>query len=267
MHDFIIENEDIAKRAKPGQFIIVRTHEKAERVPLTVADTFPEEGAFRMIVRAVGKSTYEMCMMKEGDEFLDIVGPLGNPSEIKYYGKVLLVGGGVGIATLYPIAKALKKAGNELFSILGGRSAEYVIMEKEFSELSEILVTTDDGSKGMKGVVTDGIDYLMKKGYKFDVMWAIGPTIMMKYCSLKAKEYGIPIWVSLNSIMVDGTGMCGACRVSVDGEIKFACVDGPEFDGTKVDWDELLKRLNQYKEEEKLALERFLKKVGDTSWL
>lgn len=267
VHDFIIENEDIAKRTKPGQFIIVRTHEKAERIPLTVADTFPEKKAFRMIVRAVGKSTYEMCMMEENDEFLDIVGPLGNPSEIRHYGKVLLVGGGVGIATLYPIAKALKEAGNELFSILGGRSAEYVIMEEEFSEISEVLVTTDDGSKGIKGVVTDGIDYLIKKGYKFNVMWAIGPTIMMKYCSLKAKEHGIPIWVSLNSIMVDGTGMCGACRVSVNGEIKFACVDGPEFDGTKVDWDELLKRLNQYKEEEKLALDRFLKKVGDTSWL
>ncbi len=269
VHDFVIEAPKIARHAKPGHFIVIRIHERGERIPLTIADVDRDSGTFRMIVRAVGKTTYELCMMKEGDEVLDVVGPLGKPSEIENYGRVLLIGGGVGIATLYPIAKALKEAGNEITSILGGRSAEYVIMQDEFKELGEIFITTDDGSLGMKGVVTDAMEYLVKdKGMRFDVAWAVGPTIMMKFCSLKGKELGIPkMWVSLNPIMVDGTGMCGACRITVGGEIKFACVDGPEFDGYQVEWDELMRRMNQYKELEKKALERFLEKVGDVSWL
>ena len=269
VYDFVVEAPKIATHAKPGHFIVVRLHERGERIPLTIADTYPEEGSFRMIVRAVGKTTYELCMTREGDEILDVVGPLGKPSEIERFGKVLLIGGGVGIATLYPIAKALKAAGNEITTVLGGRSAEYVIMRDEFEKLGEVFITTDDGSLGMKGLVTDGMEYLVKdKGMSFDIAWAVGPTIMMKFCALKGKELGIPkMWVSLNPIMVDGTGMCGACRVTVGGEIKFACVDGPEFDGYQVEWDELLRRMDQYKELEKRALERFLEKVGDVSWL
>ena len=269
VHDFLIEAPRVAKHAKPGHFIVVRIHERGERIPLTIADVNRDEGTFRMIVRAVGKTTYELCMMEEGQEILDVVGPLGKPSEIERYGRVLLIGGGVGIATLYPIAKALKEAGNEITTILGGRSAEYVIMQEEFKELGEIFITTDDGSLGMKGVVTDAMEYLIRdRGMEFDVSWAVGPTVMMKFCALKGKELGIPkMWVSLNPIMVDGTGMCGACRVTVGGEIKFACVDGPEFDGYQVEWDELMRRMNQYRELEKKALERFLEKVGDVSWL
>ncbi len=269
VHDFVIEAPRIAEHAKPGHFIVIRLHEKGERIPLTIADTYPEKGAFRMIVRAVGKTTYELCAMKEGDEILDVVGPLGKPSEIENYGKVLLIGGGVGIATLHPIAKALKEAGNEITTVLGGRSAEYVIMQEEFKKFGDIVITTDDGSLGMKGVVTDAMEYLVKeKGINFDIAWAVGPTIMMKFAALKGKELGIPkMWVSLNPIMVDGTGMCGACRVSVGGEIKFACVDGPEFDGYQVEWDELIRRLKQYREKEEEAFKKFLEKAGDLSWL
>ena len=269
VHEFVIEAPLIAEHAKPGHFIVVRIHEKGERIPLTIADTYKDDGTFKMIVRAVGKSTYELCMMKEEDELLDVVGPLGKPSEIENYGRVLLIGGGVGIATLHPIAKALYEAGNEIYSILGGRSKEYVIMEEDFKKYGEVLVTTDDGSYGMKGLVTDGMEHLVKeKSLNFDVAWAVGPTVMMKFAAFKGKELGIPkMWVSLNPIMVDGTGMCGACRVTVEGEIKFACVDGPEFDGYQVEWDEIIRRMNQYKEREKIALERFLEKVGDVSWL
>jgi len=262
VYDLFIRSPQIAKKAKPGQFVIVRIHEKGERIPLTVAGTYPEEGIFRMVVKVVGKTTHELSMMNEGDELLDVVGPLGRESEIKRYGRVLLVGGGVGIATLYPIAKALKEVGNEVTVILGARSEEYLIMVEDFKMLCDTFLVTEDGSKGMRGLVTDAMDLLLKEKH-YDVCWAVGPTIMMKFCTLKAKEYGVPIWVSLNPIMVDGTGMCGACRVNVRGEIKFACVDGPEFRGEDVDWDELLKRLAQYREQEKMSYERFLKSVGE----
>ncbi|MGJ8455235.1 sulfide/dihydroorotate dehydrogenase-like FAD/NAD-binding protein [Pseudothermotoga sp. U03pept] len=265
VYDFVVENPEIAKRAKPGQFIIVRIGERGERIPLTIADIY--ENSFRMVVRAVGKSTYQLCMMNENDLLTDVVGPLGNPSEIKHFGNVMLVGGGVGIATLLPIAKELKRHQNRLFIVLGGRSKEYVIMLDEFQNLAdELVVTTDDGSYGVKGVVTDGIDMLVNN-FRIDIAWAVGPTVMMKFCALKAKQLGLKLWVSLNPIMVDGTGMCGACRVTVDGQMKFACVDGPEFDGTKVDWEELLIRLAQYREEEQKSLKVFEESVGDLSWL
>lgn len=265
VYDFVVENKQIAARAKAGQFIVVRTTEKGERIPLTIADIYQD--SFRMVVRAVGKTTYELCMMNENDYLADVTGPLGNPSEIEYFGNVMLIGGGVGIATLLPIAKELKRHGNRLFVVLGGRSKEYVIMLDEFEKIAdELIVTTDDGSYGIKGVVTDGMNLVLNRT-KIDVAWAVGPTVMMKFCSLKAKETGLKIWVSLNPIMVDGTGMCGACRVTVDGQMKFACVDGPEFDGTKVDWDELLIRLAQYREEEELSLKKFKESVGDLSWL
>ncbi len=265
VYDFVVENKQIAARAKAGQFIVVRTTEKGERIPLTIADIYQD--SFRMVVRAVGKTTYELCMMNENDYLADVTGPLGNPSEIEYFGNVMLIGGGVGIATLLPIAKELKRHDNRLFVVLGGRSKEYVIMLDEFEKIAdELIVTTDDGSYGIKGVVTDGMNLVLNRT-KIDVAWAVGPTVMMKFCSLKAKEMGLKIWVSLNPIMVDGTGMCGACRVTVDGQMKFACVDGPEFDGTKVDWDELLIRLAQYREEEELSLKKFKESVGDLSWL
>ncbi|HEY8542452.1 MAG TPA: sulfide/dihydroorotate dehydrogenase-like FAD/NAD-binding protein [Pseudothermotoga sp.] len=265
VYDFVVENHQISSKARAGQFVVVRTTEKGERIPLTIADIY--ENSFRMVVRAVGKTTYELCMKDENDFLADVIGPLGNPSEIEHFGNVMLVGGGVGIATLLPIAKELKKHNNKLFVVLGGRSKEYVIMLEEFEKFAdELIVTTDDGSMGLKGVVTDGMDLVMSKA-RIDIAWAVGPTIMMKFCSLKAKEIGLKIWVSLNPIMVDGTGMCGACRVTVDGQMKFACVDGPEFDGTKVDWDELLMRLTQYREEEELSLKKFKESVGDLSWL
>ncbi|MCD6552033.1 sulfide/dihydroorotate dehydrogenase-like FAD/NAD-binding protein [Thermotoga sp.] len=261
--DFWIHTPAVSREARPGQFVVVRLHERGERIPLTIADTNPNEGIFRMVVKVVGKTTHELSLLEEGESILDVVGPLGNPSEIRNYGNVLLVGGGVGIATLYPIARALKKAGNRITAILGARSKGYLIMADEFEEISEVVLVTDDGSAGMKGVVTDAMDLLLKER-SFDFCWAVGPTIMMKFCTLKAMEYGVPIWVSLNPIMVDGTGMCGACRVTVCGKIKFACVDGPEFRGEEVDWDELLKRLSQYREQEKLSYERFLKTAGET---
>lgn len=265
VYEFWIENNHIVKYAQPGQFIVMRLHEKAERIPITIAGK--KDSCFRAVVRAVGKSTYELCMANEGDSIMDIAGPLGRPSEVDFYGNVMLVGGGVGIATLLPIAEALKERGNKLYVVLGGRSKEYVIMLEEFSKLADqMIVTTDDGSFGIKGVVTDGMQMFFERE-KIDIAWAVGPTIMMKFCSMKAKEHGVKIWVSLNPIMVDGTGMCGACRVSVDGKIKFACVDGPEFEGDRVDWDELLKRLAQYRNEEERSLKLFMERVGDLSWL
>jgi len=261
--DFWVHSPSVSKEAGPGQFVVIRLHEKGERIPLTVADTRPEKGLFRMVVKVVGKTTHELSLKKEGDTILDVVGPLGNPSEIKNYGNVLLVGGGVGIATLYPIAKALKNVGNNITTVLGARTKDYLIMVDEFKKISDVLLVTDDGSAGMKGVVTDAMDKLFRER-KFDICWAVGPTIMMKFCTLKAREFGVPIWVSLNPIMVDGTGMCGACRVTVSGQIKFACVDGPEFRGEEVDWDELLKRLAQYREQEKISYERFLRAAGES---
>lgn len=265
VYDFLIENKHIVKYAQPGQFVVIRLHEKAERIPITIAGK--QGDCFRAVIRAVGKSTYELCLAEEGSSIMDVAGPLGRPSEIDFYGNAMLVGGGVGIATLLPIAEALKAKGNRLYVVLGGRSKEYVIMLEEFSKLAdELIVTTDDGSFGIKGVVTDGMQLLFERE-KIDIVWAVGPTIMMKFCSMKAKEHGVKIWVSLNPIMVDGTGMCGACRVSVDGKIRFACVDGPEFEGDRVDWDELLKRLAQYRKEEEESLKLFIQKVGDLSWL
>ncbi|HCZ06341.1 MAG: ferredoxin/flavodoxin---NADP+ reductase [Thermotogota bacterium] len=263
-HDFWVEAPEVAQHARPGQFLVVRIHEQGERIPLTIADA--QDGKVRIVVKAVGKTTYELCSLKEGDELADVVGPLGHPSEIDRFGHVLLVGGGVGIAAIYPIARELKRAGNRVTVILGGRTADQVIMRDEFDFADRVLITTDDGSLGMKGVVTDAMKVVLDSD-EVDIAWAIGPTIMMKFCALLARERDLKIWTSLNPIMVDGTGMCGACRVSVNGKIRFACVDGPEFDGRFVDWDELLKRLTIYREEEKKALERYLEKVGEPTWL
>ncbi len=267
-YDMWINVPRVAVRVKPGQFVVIRTNEKGERIPLTVADFDRENGKIRLIFQAVGKTTYEMAAMNVGDTLSDVVGPLGTPSEVKKHGTVMMIGGGVGIAALFPIIRELKHLGNKVITILGGRTSDLVIMKEECARYSdELIITTDDGSEGIKGVVTDGMKTVVNRGEHIDHAWAIGPTIMMKFSALTAKDLGIPIWVSLNPIMVDGTGMCGACRVTVNGNIKFACVDGPEFDGHGVMWDELMTRLKQYKEQEKISLEKYLSEVGETSWL
>ncbi|QIV77902.1 sulfide/dihydroorotate dehydrogenase-like FAD/NAD-binding protein [Fervidobacterium pennivorans subsp. shakshaketiis] len=271
-YEFWIENELIARNAKPGQFVIIRTSEKGERIPITVAGI--HDRVFRIVVKAVGKSTIELCMKDEKEQLFDVVGPLGKPSEINYYGKVMVIGGGVGIAAILPIAKALKNAGNVVTGILGAKTSSELILKSEFSFADKVVVCTDDGSEGIKGTVVDG----MLKEFEMEIpniIWAVGPAVMMKTTSKVASEYNVPIWVSLNAIMVDGTGMCGGCRVLLrkeeDGgikeEIKYVCVDGPEFDGRYVDWDSFIRRLQQYKEEEKQALDKFLERVGDMSWL
>jgi ferredoxin--NADP+ reductase len=258
----------IASRARPGQFVVLRANERGERVPLTIADFDEGRGAIRIIFQAVGKTTAMMASLKTGDSILDISGPLGSPSEIENFGTVMMVGGGVGIAALYPIIRGLKRAGNKVVTILGGRTSELVIMKEECAAFSdELIVTTDDGSEGMKGLVTDAMKMVAGREEPIARCWAIGPSIMMKFCALAAGELGLPIWVSMNPIMVDGTGMCGCCRLNVDGHIKFGCVDGPEFDGHKVDWDDFMNRMRQYKEEEKISMDRYAAEAGDLSWL
>ncbi|HHV01806.1 MAG TPA: sulfide/dihydroorotate dehydrogenase-like FAD/NAD-binding protein [Defluviitoga tunisiensis] len=234
-----VEAPKIVENAKPGQFVIVMGEEDGERIPLTIADT--KGSKIRLIFQVVGKSTKKMAELENGQSYAHVVGPLGKPSEIDYYGTVLLIGGGIGIAPIYPILKALKQAGNKVIAILGARTSNLLILEDEFQEIADrVIITTDDGSKGMKGLVTDAMKLLAQEGEKVDRAWAIGPVIMMKYATLTAQELGYPITVSLNPIMVDGTGMCGGCRVTIAGSVKFACVDGPEFDGELVNWDELL---------------------------
>ena len=266
--DIWVEAPRIASHAKAGQFVVLRADEFGERIPLTIADSDKEKGLIRLIYQVVGKSTALLSTLGAGSSIEDISGPLGTPSEIDKYGTVLMVGGGVGIAALYPIIKSLKKAGNKVITILGGRTSDLVIMKDDCREYSdELIITTDDGSEGMKGVVTDAMKMVVERGEKIDRCWCIGPSIMMKFGTKAAKELGLPIWVSLNPLMVDGTGMCGCCRVTVDEHICFACVDGPEFDGHKVNWDEFMGRLRQYKDEEKISMEKFIAEVGEETWL
>jgi ferredoxin--NADP+ reductase len=245
----------LARKARPGQFVIVRASEDGERIPLTIADTDPGAGSITLIFQVVGKSTTLLARMEPGDEVLDVVGPLGVPTEIKRFGRVLCIGGGIGAAPLYPVAKALKAAGNAVTSILGGRSKNLVILENEFRAISDaVVVTTDDGTYGRKGFVTDALKDLLGAdpgAPGFDRAWAIGPVPMMKAVCDVTRAAEIPTVVSLNPIMVDGTGMCGGCRVIVDGKVKFACVDGPEFDGHRVDFDTLAKRLTTYRDRER----------------
>jgi len=255
---------EVARKAKPGQFVIVRIDEKGERFPLTLAEWESKKGTITIIFLEVGVSTRKLGALRIGDEILDVVGPLGNPSDIKHYGLVAVVCGGVGTAAAYPIAKALKEAGNQVVSIIGARTKELLILEDEMRNLSdELYISTDDGSRGHKGFVSDVLRMLIEKGYRFDIVYAIGPPLMMKATAGVTKSHSIKTIVSLNSIMVDGMGMCGACRVSVGGETKFACLDGPEFDGHLVNFDELIQRLRVYLSEEKLAAELYEKSVGN----
>jgi len=255
---------EVAMKAKPGQFVIIRIDEKGERFPLTLAEWESKKGTITIIFLEVGVSTRKLGALRIGDEILDVVGPLGNPSDIKHYGLVAVVCGGVGTAAAYPIAKALKEAGNQVVSIIGARTKELLILEDEMRNLSdELYISTDDGSRGHKGFVSDVLRMLIEKGYRFDIVYAIGPPLMMKATAGVTKSHSIKTIVSLNSIMVDGMGMCGACRVSVGGETKFACLDGPEFDGHLVNFDELIQRLRVYLSEEKLAAELYEKSVGN----
>lgn len=242
----IIEAPLIASSRKPGHFVIVRIGQKGERIPLTIADADPKRGTITLIVQSVGHSTRLICDLNPGDYLTDVVGPLGRATDIRNYGTVICSGGGVGVAPLLPIIKAMKQAGNKVISILAARTAELIILEEEVLRHSdEVLIMTDDGSKGKKGLVTHGIEEVLNRE-KVDLVVTIGPAIMMKFAALTTKKYDIPTLCSLNTIMVDGTGMCGACRVTVGGKTKFVCVDGPEFDAHQVDFNEMLLRLKAY---------------------
>ena len=247
---FCIEVEAplIARSCRPGNFIIVRVDHHSERVPYTIAKADAQKGTLTMVIQEVGRSSTKLCQLKVGEEIVDIVGPLGTPSRIEKYGTVVCAGGGIGIAAILPILTALKQAGNKVISVLAGRSKELVIMVDDVRQYSdEVIIMTDDGSYGEKGVVTVGVEKVIQREH-VDKVLAIGPPIMMKFTSLLAKKYGIPNDVSLNTIMVDGTGMCGACRLTIGGKTKFVCIDGPEFDGDLVDWDEMFKRMGTFKE-------------------
>lgn len=261
---FEVEAPLIAKSRKAGNFVIVRIGENGERMPLTIADADTEKGTITMVVQKVGLSSIKMCNLNVGDYITDVVGPLGNPTDIKKFGTVICAGGGVGVAPMLPIIKALKAAGNRVLSVIAGRNKDLIILENEVRENSdETIIMTDDGSYGEKGVVTIGIEKLINQEH-IDKVLAIGPPIMMKFCCLLTKKYNIPTDVSLNTIMVDGTGMCGACRLTIGGKTKFVCIDGPEFDGALVDWDEMFKRMGTFKRVEKEELEHFEEHMNAT---
>ncbi|NLV94703.1 MAG: Dihydroorotate dehydrogenase B (NAD(+)), electron transfer subunit [bacterium ADurb.Bin157] len=247
---FVVEAPLIAKSRKPGNFVILRIGEKGERIPLTIVDSDLEKGTITLIVQTVGATSAKLCKLNTGDFITDLVGPLGKATHVSKVGTLLAMGGGVGNAPLLPIVKAFKEAGNRVITVLAARNKDLIILEDEMRKYSdELIVMTDDGSSGRKGLVTDGAEEVIKRE-KIDECIAIGPAIMMKFAAMLTKKYNIPTQCSLNTIMVDGTGMCGACRVTVGGETKFTCVDGPEFDAHKIDFDELLKRLGAYKKEE-----------------
>ena len=254
---FEIEAPLIAKSRKAGNFVIVRVGENGERMPLTIADADIEKGTITIVVQEVGLSSTKLCNLNEGDFITDVVGPLGNPTHIEKFGTVICAGGGVGVAPMLPIIKALKAAGNRVLSVLAGRNKDLIILEDEVRKNSdEVIIMTDDGSAGEKGVVTIGIEKLIQQEH-IDKVFAIGPPIMMKFCCLLTQKYNIPTDVSLNTIMVDGTGMCGACRLAIGGKTKFVCIDGPEFDGALVDWDEMFKRMGTFKAVEREEMEHY----------
>ena len=250
----------ISQKAKPGQFVIVRLHERGERIPLSLADIDDAGGTISLIVMAVGKTTNEMVLLKQGDDILDLCGPLGQPTHVEKVGRVVIVGGGFGVAPLYPIARAFRAAGNEVVVIMGARSRDLLIYEDEMRTVAdEVLVTTDDGSKGTKGLVTDVLvrELTCRPA---GLVVSVGPAIMMRFVAEATRPFGVRTVVSLNPIMVDGTGMCGGCRVTVGGKTMFACVDGPEFDGHEVDWVALMNRQKSYMAEEKESFEAWRKR-------
>ena len=245
----VIDTPLIARKAEPGQFVILRALDDSERIPLTISDYDRENGCITLIYQVVGASTIELDRLNQGDYLNDVVGPLGTPTDLSKVNKAVVVGGGVGSAIAYPIVKRLKELGKEVDAIVGFRNKELVILEDEFKKTSDkFVIMTDDGSYGEKGLVTNALEKLISDGNKYDEVFAIGPIIMMKFVTEVAKKHNIKITVSMNPIMIDGTGMCGGCRLTVGGETKFACVDGPDFDGTLVDFDEVMRRNNTYKE-------------------
>jgi ferredoxin/flavodoxin---NADP+ reductase len=255
---FVIEAPRIARKQKPGQFIILRLCENGERIPLTIERSDPQRGTVNLVVQSAGKTTNLLNLLETGDSILDIVGPLGKPSEIESFGTVVVMGGGVGTAMAYPTAAALKKAGNRVISIVGARNKELVILEREMGEVSDtLMITTDDGSYADKGFVTDKLRQLIDNGTRIDLVVAVGPIPMMKAVADVTRKERIRTIVSLNPIMIDGTGMCGGCRVLIDGKSEFACVDGPEFDAHRVDFSVLIQRNAMYREAERKSMEGF----------
>ncbi len=253
-----VEAPLIAKARKAGHFVIVRVGENGERMPLTIADADTKRGTITLVVQTVGVSSSKLCALNVGDEITDVVGPLGRATHIERFGTVVCACGGVGTAPMLPIAESLRKAGNRVITVLAARTKELIILEDEMRRVSdEVVIMTDDGSYGHKGLVTNGIEEVINRE-KVDFCVTIGPAIMMKFVSLLTKKYSVPTVASLNTIMVDGTGMCGACRVTVGGQTKFVCVDGPEFDAHQVDFDEMMMRLGAYRAEEQAAKERYL---------
>jgi NAD(P)H-flavin reductase len=258
LNKFVIEAPLVTRNYQPGQFVVLRADEVGERIPITIAEADKKKGTITIFVQEVGKTTYKLGKLKEGDFISDVVGPLGHPAKVEKIGTVVTIGGGVGTAIIYPETKAFKEAGNYIISIIGFRSKDYVILEEEMKRYSdELYITTDDGSYVTKGFTTDKLQELIAAGRKMELVIAIGPAIMMKKVSEITKKYNVKTIVSLNSTMMDATGMCGGCRVEVDGETKFACVDGPEFDGHKVNFDLLIKRLSTYEKQEKEAIDSY----------
>jgi ferredoxin--NADP+ reductase len=258
IHLLRIEAPAVARKALAGQFVVIRIDERGERIPLTIADWDGKEGSVTVVFMEVGATTFKLALLKAGDFIADFVGPLGVPSHIDEFGTVVCVAGGFAAAVIVPIARALKDKGNKIISILGARNKDLLFWEDKLRSVSDqLIVTTDDGTYGRKGVVTGPLKEMLEGGEKVDQVIAIGPSIMMKFCAQTTKPFGVKTIVSLNPIMVDGTGMCGCCRVSVGGVTKFACVDGPDFDGHQVDWDLLLTRQRIYLDEEKRSLERW----------
>ena len=254
---FEIEAPLIAKSRKAGNFVIVRVDQRGERMPLTIAGADIDKGTITLVVQMVGLSSKKLCALNAGDSVADVVGPLGNPTRIEKYGTVVCAGGGLGVAPMLPIIQALKAAGNRVLSVMAGRSKDLIILEDKVRESSdEVIIMTDDGSYGEKGVVTVGMEKFFEQEH-VDKVFAIGPPIMMKFSNLTAQKHNIPCEVSLNTIMVDGTGMCGACRLTIGGKTKFVCIDGPEFDGALVDWDEMFKRMGTFKRAEQEELEHY----------
>jgi NAD(P)H-flavin reductase len=263
IHLFKVEAPAVAKKAQPGQFVVVRVDERGERIPLTIAAWDENEGSVSMVFMEVGATTFRLAQLQAGESITDFVGPLGIPSDIEKFGTVVCVAGGVGVAVVTPIAKALKEKGNNIISILGARNKDLLFWEDRLRNASnQLIVTTDDGTYGRKGVVTEPLKELLESGEKVDRVIAIGPTVMMKFCAKTTQPFGVKTIVSLNPIMVDGTGMCGCCRVSVGGATKFACVDGPDFDGHQVDWDLLAARQRIYLDEEKRSLEKWQAEIA-----
>ncbi len=262
IYEAVIEAPEIAKKAKAGEFLVVMPDEKGERVPLTIADFDRDKGTVTIVFMAVGTSTYKLAAMKAGQSYYALVGPLGHASEIKKYGTVVLVAGGVGTAPIYPIAREMKVAGNKVICIQGARSKNLLFWQGKIATVcDEHIITTDDGTFARKGLVTEPLKEVCERE-KVDIVYAIGPVPMMKFCSLTTKPFGVKTIVSLNSIMIDATGMCGGCRVNIDGKTKFTCVDGPEFDGHQVDWNLLTSRQRIYLAEEKCSLQKYVEEHG-----